>query len=131
MLRRRGLILDFYPIVLLIYCIIDYCFNLPAGFTGPQGRTGFTGPQGPAGATGYTGYTGPLGPTGGTGVTGPQGPTGSTGSTGPSGPTGGTGFTGPQGRTGGTGNGCRNTRGIKNSRLIFLTVFLQNVLNFQ
>ncbi|SUN50743.1 hyaluronoglucosaminidase([Streptococcus dysgalactiae subsp. dysgalactiae] len=47
--------------------------------TGPQGKTGETGPQGPPGPRGETGETGPQGPPGPRGETGPEGPKGADG----------------------------------------------------
>lgn len=47
--------------------------------TGPQGKTGETGPQGPPGKQGQIGETGPQGPPGPRGETGPEGPKGADG----------------------------------------------------
>ncbi|MEC4576819.1 hyaluronate lyase N-terminal domain-containing protein [Streptococcus dysgalactiae] len=47
--------------------------------SGPQGKTGETGPQGPPGKQGQTGEIGPQGPPGPRGETGPEGPKGADG----------------------------------------------------
>lgn len=69
----------------IIFSVILWSCEGPAGIAGPSGMPGPKGDTGATGAAGATGAQGPKGDTGATGATGAQGPKGDTGAQGPAG----------------------------------------------